>query len=62
MKLPPIKLRRLYMNEAKTGDFIIRAEDLPADVFNSMTDEERMKRQDEERKSIEAEWRKVKSG
>jgi hypothetical protein len=59
MNLPPIKLRRLYTNIAGQGVFIIRAEDLPEDIFSRMTGAERMARQDAERTAVEAEWKKL---
>ncbi len=56
---PPIKLRRLYKNAAKTGDFVIVAEPLPAAVHARMTDVEHMKRRDAERIAISDEWARL---
>lgn len=59
MKLPPIRLRRLYANEAKTGDFLIVAEPLPADVSRRMSDREHMMRRIAERVAIAHHWARI---
>lgn len=58
-KLPPITLERLYTNPEKKGVFIIKARPLPADVFDKMTDQERMDRQKAEDQAIHDEWMRV---
>lgn len=60
-KLPPIRIERHYMRTDKTGDFILRAAPIPAPIWNAMTDAEKMARQDEEKKAIEAEWARLKA-
>lgn len=61
MKLPPIKLRRLYAknDKAQCGGFMIIAEPLPADVHARMTDDEHIARRKAEQRAIDAEWAKV---
>lgn len=61
MKFPPIKLQRLYARDdkKKTGDFVIYAEPLPADVHARMTDAEHLARCEAVRRAIDAEWKKI---
>ena len=57
--MTPIKLRRLYADVQKTGDFVIVAEPLPAAVHARMTDGEHIERRNAERAAIDAEWKRV---
>jgi hypothetical protein len=60
-KLPPIKLRRLYTNPEKTGMFVLQAEPLPQDVWDKMSERERIARMEAENKAINAEWARIRS-
>lgn len=55
----PIKLRRLYAREDKTGDFVIVVDPLPAWLTANMTDEERIERREREQAAIDAEWKRL---
>lgn len=55
----PIRLRRLYARENKTGAFVIVADPLPAAVTSSWSDAEHIARRNAERAAIEAEWKRV---
>lgn len=64
MKLPPIRLQRLYEihDEERVGAFVLRPEPLPAGISARMTDEEHIARRQAERKAIDAEWASIKAG
>ena len=57
--LPPIELERLYTRPDKTGPFTVRAKDLPADIWNQMTDAQKMARFDAEKMAVHAEWKRL---
>jgi hypothetical protein len=59
MKKHPIELERLYTNPQKTGPFIIRAKALSAEIQATMTEEELLERQREEKEAERAEWAKI---
>jgi hypothetical protein len=61
VKLPPPKLNRIYARDDKdkTGDFVIYAEPLPADISARMTEAEHIARCEVVRKAIDAEWLKI---
>jgi hypothetical protein len=55
----PIKLRRLYAREDRTGDFVLVAEPLTASVYSRMTDAQLLERRKAERAAIDAEWKRL---
>lgn len=56
---PPIKLRRLYARDNKTGEFVIVADPLPASETASWTDAQHIERRKAERAAIDAEWKRL---
>jgi hypothetical protein len=57
--LPPIKLQRVPCTDG-SGEFIIRAEHLPAAIWDHLTEDQKKARYDAEKAAIHAEWDRIK--
>jgi hypothetical protein len=59
MKLPPIRLQRMFASEKGRTGFVIVAEPLPIAIHARMTDAEHIERREAERAAIAAEWERI---